>query len=547
MPEQQLSSSRKRQRSERPQPIEMLQPASKKQRFSHPSGSQPPAAFWDKLSKIWLTKRALRELDRRNARASPNPPRSPYRRVHRPATRNFLAQSKRNRQTLQHTADYLRCCNPRTLKDVKLFSRHGGPDLSDLRNYPESIPPDHTMNSNQLSSQSRQRGLVNPLSTKPTTTKTKSTGVYDRDFEQHLIDYGVYHDLYEYPDGSVPAEPNNWEDINQILARPRPSLSQFSNKDFKEFKRADHYARKEKQVSELVLPIIEGKIADARCRSGGVPFTNLDPLTDGTLTPGNPDVYYGARPEQLTQKVLNELGGYITPLTQHNLPIVPNFFLAAKGPDESYAVTERQACYNGALGARGLHSLQSYGRDERRDEPVSDNNAYTITSLYYGGALKIYTSHPAQPTSPRGQPEYHMNQINTWGMTGNVDTFRQGATAYRNARDWAKEQRDEAIRQANERANRVAAEAPALAGDAAGDASGSLNEEDFEGSDGSIQDSAEHRVPAKRSRRQQPHAKRRNTDVSGAEESDGSAVVPGGLGRERRGGITGCADSIPQA
>jgi hypothetical protein len=38
-------------------------------------------------------------------------------------------------------------------------------------------------------------------------------------------------------------------------------------------------------------------------------------------------------------------------------------------------------------------------------------------------------------------------------MTGNLNTFRQGATAYRNARDWAKKQRDEAIKGANKRAN----------------------------------------------------------------------------------------------
>ena len=36
-------------------------------------------------------------------------------------------------------------------------------------------------------------------------------------------------------------------------------------------------------------------------------------------------------------------------------------------------------------------------------------------------------------------------------MTDTAETFRQGVTAYRNARDWTKEQRDEAIKQANER------------------------------------------------------------------------------------------------
>lgn len=38
-------------------------------------------------------------------------------------------------------------------------------------------------------------------------------------------------------------------------------------------------------------------------------------------------------------------------------------------------------------------------------------------------------------------------------MTHNRETFREGATVYRNARDWTKEQRDKAIRRANERAN----------------------------------------------------------------------------------------------
>ena len=45
-----------------------------------------------------------------------------------------------------------------------------------------------------------------------------------------------------------------------------------------------------------------------------------------------------------------------------------------------------------------------------------------------------------------------MTQINTWGMTGNPATFRKGASAFRNARDWAKDKRDNAIECANARA-----------------------------------------------------------------------------------------------
>jgi hypothetical protein len=95
-----------------------------------------------------------------------------------------------------------------------------------------------------------------------------------------------------------------------------------------------------------------------------------------------------------------------------------------------------------------MQSLQLYGQPEL----VYDNNAYTITSTFDGEHLHIFTTHPTQPADPSGRPEYHMNQLNTWGMTGNAETFRQGATAYRNMRDWTKEKRDEFIEVANKRA-----------------------------------------------------------------------------------------------
>ena len=43
-----------------------------------------------------------------------------------------------------------------------------------------------------------------------------------------------------------------------------------------------------------------------------------------------------------------------------------------------------------------------------------------------------------------------MTQINTWGLTGNAEAFRQGATAFRNGRDLAREWRDGFILATNE-------------------------------------------------------------------------------------------------
>jgi hypothetical protein len=128
-------------------------------------------------------------------------------------------------------------------------------------------------------------------------------------------------------------------------------------------------------------------------------------------------------------------------------PMAPNFYFEAKGPDGSATVTRRQACYNGAMEARGMQSLQSY----RQNELVYNNHAYTITSTYHDRQLKMYTTYITLPAGPGKLPEYHMTQLNTWGLTGNADTFRQGATVFWNGRDLTKKWHDGFISAVNER------------------------------------------------------------------------------------------------
>lgn len=295
------------------------------------------------------------------------------------------------------------------------------------------------------------------MSLNPTTKAfpTKITGPYDRAFEQHLIDHSIYPEEYEYPDGTALPQPENLQEIRERLKRSRPSLSssKFSDADFKQFRRENANARKEKQVTTSVIPVIQGKIRDSRCISGGIPFANLGQMTDGTLVPGNPDVYHGARPEKLDRRVRDELHKLIVPSTQNSLPILPNFCLAAKGPGGSLEVAERQVCYDGALGARSMHAIKAYAKDGE----AYDGNAYAITSTYHGGTLKMYTSHSIQPKNPKDRPEYILTQIDGWSMTSNRETFKDGATAFRNAIDWAKEKRDHAIARANIEAQTLAA------------------------------------------------------------------------------------------
>lgn len=422
---------------------------------------QPQApAHWENLSKIWLTKRALRELDRRNEQSEPK--------------QEFKPSVKRKEYwKLQFAPSFLRDFAPTCSRDIERFSRLGGPDLSDLRfvsfmliydslltGFTKFPQPGYTFDEPMSPSQStlRKRKRSSPISSSPPGTSEskvlkeaasrRKITAYDRNFEQNLIDHGIYPDGFN-PDGQRLALPNNWDEINKCLTQRRPSLSpsRFSDEDFWDFRQANKDAWIESQVTESVLPTIESTCGDSKCAAGGYIFGNLAHLTDGTIAKAKPDRFYGARPFQLDRQIRQELNHLVIPSTQCDRPIAPNFFLEAKSRDGSTSVAERQVCYDGALGARAIHALQSY----QQEKPAYNNNAYTITATYCNGTLILYSTHLVEPSGPGCRPKYILTQLKGFMMTSDAESFRQGASAYRNARDWTKKKRDESIRAANKR------------------------------------------------------------------------------------------------
>ncbi|KAF2187929.1 hypothetical protein K469DRAFT_769804 [Zopfia rhizophila CBS 207.26] len=177
------------------------------------------------------------------------------------------------------------------------------------------------------------------------------------------------------------------------------------------------------------------------------------------------------------------------------------------------------------VGARAMHSLQSY----KKDEPVYDNNAYAMTSTYQDGTLKMYTSHVAQPCSPGGRPEYHMTQLNGYNITGNRNTCLEGLRAYRNGREWA----EKLNRQTREHHVEADAPSPALsfvtavseteAYTMSQESRTSLNEDsntlgDSQQSDSSTEELADYTLPAKRSDRKMLEAVDPTTQASATKD-----------------------------
>ncbi|KAK3176921.1 hypothetical protein OEA41_008247 [Lepraria neglecta] len=386
-------------------------PTAKRRKLENQQRHRTPSSFWDNLSRLWLTPRALREFDRRTVwPAAPVPP----------------------ERTGKEDID---------LVQLKRFARHGGPSLDHLRAYPEpetAAPSNRMMDSSQ--SGSRKRAKISD-----TSSKTRKSSAYDPIFEQHLIDHGIYPEGYD--DDEVLEEPSNLEEINHRLAQPRPSLSpsRFTREAFLNFKQKNRQALTENTVMSKVFPIIAGT-ADIPSQEN-LYFGNLKHLTDGSITKAKPDFYDGSRPVELDKHIREELGPYIVPSTNTAAPCLPNFFTEGKGPNGNAAVCKRQALYDGALGARGIHELRSYVGQET----PFDNNAYTITSTYHGGTgdLTIYSTHPTPSNDSQNPIEYRITQLNGWKMTGNPEAFRQGASALRNARDLVKEKREELIAAAN--------------------------------------------------------------------------------------------------
>lgn len=96
---------------------------SKKRRLSHPE--LPPWRFWENLSKQHVTKNALRALDSTGDR----PLNSTLRRSQRLAARR-VSESTSDQQRAE---DFLRSCSSTSLRRIRRFASHGGPDLRNLR------------------------------------------------------------------------------------------------------------------------------------------------------------------------------------------------------------------------------------------------------------------------------------------------------------------------------------------------------------------------------------------------------------------------------
>ncbi|CAK7568027.1 MAG: hypothetical protein SEPTF4163_006006, partial [Sporothrix epigloea] len=333
-----------------------------------------PPEFYDRLSKISLNPLALDELQRRirTRRTFPSRP-------------------------VNSSDSILRGITGR--QDLVRFARHGGPDLCDLRGYPfppTQAPPPVAVDAGQGHRAASGLQSVTEPSTEATrkTPNSQKTGPFNFDFDSHLTDHHIY-------SRNLTQKPNLLE-IREALAVPLPGdlHSQFTEDAFEAFSASVLDARSGGDVLANITPTLLGQNVANYDTARNLIFGNIKPLTDGSLVAPKPDLYDGVNPTTLDKAIREELADVIVPSKSGGNPVVPNFFFEIAGPKSRPMVAELRARYHGAIGARAMNALQSYGKQT----PVYDGKAYSFSSVYHRGILEIYAHHLTAPITARKQP-----------------------------------------------------------------------------------------------------------------------------------------------
>ena len=191
-----------------------------------------------------------------------------------------------------------------------------------------------------------------------------------------------------------------------------------------------------------VLTAIRGEMRYLRSVSRICP--NLADLSeDDKLIIPKPDYMEGCEWSHANKRLCDALSPFIVPTNAEKAPFSPNFFTkVGGGPDIPHDV-EKQARYDGAIGARGIHTMLNLGKATE----VFDGKAYTVTFVYYSGCLQMWL-HFVAPTGDPKHPRCYQTAIASSWALNRLEDFRDGVTAYRNAQDLAHELREEVVRQA---------------------------------------------------------------------------------------------------
>ena len=259
---------------------------------------------------------------------------------------------------------------------------------------------------------------------------------YTAPWEQHLIDFGIYFDGYNRTQA-----PTNLSDIQARLKRRRPLLGNFDD-DYQEFLEKNEEVNSKKSAMALVISTLLGNLEIPH--EQGILFSNLTSLTDGSIPMPKPDFYDGLHPSAIECGLREDLAKFIMPSNNPSAAILPTFLMTVPASAMPMDYHMRAAWYYGVFAARGIHRL----RCRIPLQELNNKRAYVLTATYDPECMKLslYTTHVVMTNNKAAPIEYHTAACASISMDDDVEEFRVAVSALRNAREWARDQREELIR-----------------------------------------------------------------------------------------------------
>lgn len=159
------------------------------------------------------------------------------------------------------------------------------------------------------------------------------------------------------------------------------------------------------------------------------------------------EFYDGSHPSAIECGLREEMAGLIVPSNNTSAAILPTFLMTVAAPTTSSLCLKRAAWYYGVFAARAIHQLRSH----IPSQVLNDKRAYVITAGYEpdSGALNLYVTHTVVTNNPTVPVQYHTVTCCSWYLETNAETFRTAIRALRNAREWARDQREDLTRLTN--------------------------------------------------------------------------------------------------
>ena len=267
----------------------------------------------------------------------------------------------------------------------------------------------------------------------------------NNDFEQGMIRGQCYLEGHLLPNNSAIEKPYNMGEIIYAMKKePSPLLaSSLSTQSFERFKELNATSSNN-AAEKFIIPFLTGHRRQSCCMS---PFNRciFRPALDGYIYLPTLDLDSGSKHELVNQAILKEYRPLLSPRRFQDLFIAPNLILEVASPRESMRTLMRGACYHGSLAAEFIIKLRMLSMSDS----LGDGNAYSFTSTFHNGTLKIFTTciiGSRDRSSPGG---FHTTLLGTWAMTDSIRGYQEAVICLRNISAFANAKRALFIESAN--------------------------------------------------------------------------------------------------